>query len=51
MVEMGLFFDVVFIFNVEDSDVIARFLFLKLDKWRVKRDKRLEKKRKKKEKV
>lgn len=51
MVEMGLFFDVVFIFNVEDSDVIVRFLFLKLDKWRVKRDKRLEKKRKKKEKV
>lgn len=51
MVEMGLFFDVVFIFNVEDSDVIGRFLFLKLDKWRVKRDKRLEKKRKKKEKV
>lgn len=51
MVEMGLFFDVVFIFNVEDSDVIARFLFLKLDKWRVKRDKRLEKKCKKKEKV
>lgn len=51
MVEMGLFLDVVFIFNVEDSDVIVRFLFLKLDKWRVKRDKRLEKKRKKKEKV
>lgn len=51
MVEMGLFFDVVFIFNVEDSDVIVCFLFLKLDKWRVKRDKRLEKKRKKKEKV
>lgn len=51
MVEMGLFFDVVFIFNVEDSDVIVRFLFLKLDKWRVKRDKRLEKKCKKKEKV
>lgn len=51
MVEMGLFLDVVLIFNVEDSDVIVRFLFLKLDKWRVKRDKRLEKKRKKKEKV
>lgn len=51
MVEMGLFLDVVFIFNVEDSDVIVRFLFLKLDKWRVKRDKRLEKKCKKKEKV
>lgn len=51
MAEMGLFPDAAIILNVEDSDVIARLLPPKLDKWRVKRDKRLEKKRKKKEKA
>lgn len=51
MAEMGLFPDAALILNVEDSDVIARLLPPKLDKWRVKRDKRLEKKRKKKEKA
>lgn len=51
MAEMGLFPDAALILNVEDSDVIARHLPPKLDKWRVKRDKRLEKKRKKKEKA
>lgn len=51
MAEMGLFPDSALILNVEDSDVIARLLPPKLDKWRVKRDKRLEKKRKKKEKA
>lgn len=48
---MGLFPDAALILNVEDSDVIGRLLPPKLDKWRVKRDKRLEKKRKKKEKA
>lgn len=51
MAEMGLFPDAALILNVEDSDVIARLLPPKLDKWRVKRDKRLEKKRRKKEKA
>jgi adenylate/nucleoside-diphosphate kinase len=51
MAEMGLFPDTAIILNVEDSDVIGRLLPPKLDKWRVKRDKRLEKKRKKKEKA
>lgn len=51
MAEMGLFPDSAIILNVEDSDVIGRLLPPKLDKWRVKRDKRLEKKRKKKEKA
>lgn len=51
MAEMGLFPDAALILNVEDSDVIARLLPPKLDKWKVKRDKRLEKKRKKKEKA
>lgn len=51
LAEAGLFPDASVILNVEDTDVIARLLPPRLDKWKVKRDKRLERKRKKKEKA
>lgn len=48
---MGFFPDAALIMTVSDGDVIGRLLPPKLDKWRVKRDKRLAKKAKKKEKA
>ena len=39
------------IIAVDDSDVIARLLPPRLDKWKVKRDKRLAKRQKKKDKA
>ena len=50
MAESGLFPDAGVIMTVEDTDVIARLLPPKMDKWKVKRDKRLARKLKKKEK-
>ena len=50
MAEMGLFPDAAIIMNVSDGDVIGRLLPPKMDRWRVRRDKRLEKKAKRKEK-
>ncbi|KAK7500075.1 hypothetical protein BaRGS_00008622, partial [Batillaria attramentaria] len=49
--EAGLFPDAALIMTVSDGDVIGRLLPPKLDKWRVKRDKRLAKKARKKEKA
>jgi len=46
-----LFPDAGVVLTVEDSDVIARLLPPRLNKWKVKRDRRLERKRKKKEKA
>lgn len=51
LAEAGLFPDAAVILTVEDTDVIARLLPPRLVKWKVKRDKRLEKKLKKKEKA
>ena len=51
LAEVGLFPDAALIMTVSDGDVIGRLLPPKLEKWRVKRDKRLAKKAKKKEKA
>ena len=51
LADMGLFPDAALIMAVSDGDVIGRLLPPKLDKWRVKRDKRLAKKAKKREKA
>lgn len=51
LADAGLFPDAGVVLTVEDSDVIARLLPPRLNKWKVKRDKKLERKRKKKEKA
>ena len=51
MAEMGMFPDAAILLSVEDADVISRLLPPKLDRWKVKRDKRMAKKAKKKEKA
>lgn len=49
--EAGLYPDAAIILQVSDDDVIGRLLPPKLDKWKAKRDKRLAKKARKKEKA
>ena len=51
MAEMGLFPDAAVILSVEDTDVIGRLLPPKLDRWIVKRNKRVARREKKKEKA
>ena len=45
----GLFPDAAILLGVEDTDIVDRLLPGKLEKWKVKRDKRLAEKAKKKE--
>ena len=51
LADLGLFPDAALVMTVSDGDVIGRLLPPKLDKWKVKRNKRLDKKAKKKEKA
>ena len=51
LADAGLFPDSAIVLTVDDSDVTGRLLPPKLEKWRVKRDKRLAKRQKKKEKA
>ena len=51
MGENGLFTDAAVFLEVEDTDVIARLLPPKLEKWKQKRDKKLAKLKKKKDKA
>lgn len=48
---VGLFPDAVLLMTVRDEDVVGRLLPPKLDKWKVKRDKRLAKLQRRKEKA
>lgn len=51
LAETGLFPDAALILTVEDTDVIGRLLPPKMDKWKAKRDKRLAKKQRIKDKA
>lgn len=51
LAEVGLFPDTALVLAVEDNDVISRLLPPRLNKWKIKRDKRLAKKQKKKDKA
>ena len=51
MGEVGLFTDSAIFLDVEDTDVIARLLPPKLERWRQRRDKKMAKLKKKKEKA
>lgn len=51
LADCGLFPDAAIVMTATDGDVIGRLLPPKLDKWKMKRDKRLAKKAKKKEKA
>ncbi|CAE1265244.1 AK9 [Acanthosepion pharaonis] len=42
MQEFGLWFDAAIILNVEDTDIISRLLPQKIDEWKIKRDKKIE---------
>lgn len=42
MQEFGLWFDAAIILNVEDTDIIARLLPQKMNEWKIKRDKKIE---------